>query len=184
MSEKANEHNYDRRADDRLGRDSRVRQEIFEQMSEIEDPVYRIMMTLMLKLQDETQNEIAGLTMVHQGYMAKFNGQLERITEQLEKMNKTEEALKKAVLNGHHNVHDDHHKWIEHQMKFDQACGTVLSNHGKDGLCEHARQMIEDQEVAKRRKWKVQDGIAEKAGLILFAIFAAALFPHLANYFK
>jgi hypothetical protein len=69
-------------------------------------------------------------------------------------------------------------------MKLDQACGLVLNRHGEDGLCEHARQMIEEKEVAKRRKWKVQDGIAEKAGLILFAVFAAALFPHLANYFK
>jgi hypothetical protein len=28
------------------------------------------------------------------------------------------------------------------------------------------------------------DGLYEKVGLILFAVFAAALFPHLANYFK
>jgi regulator of PEP synthase PpsR (kinase-PPPase family) len=173
-------HNFDRRADDRLGRDSRVRNEIFEQMSEIEDPVYRVMMTLMLKLQDETQAEIAGLTMVHQGYMAKFNNQLERITAQLEKMNHTEEALKKAVLSTHHTVHDDHHRWIERQMEQDKACSMIVNNHGPDGLCQVAKQALENDEVIKRRKWKVQDMIT--MGLVL--ILLASLFPNLVHYFK
>jgi hypothetical protein len=171
---------FNRRANDRLKADSKVRQEIFEQMSEIEDPVYRIMMTLMLKLQDETQQEIAALTLVHQGYMSKFNHQLEKMTEQLEKMNKTEEALKKVVLNGHADNHHDDHNWIREQRKYDQACGIVLNNHDKDGLCVFAKQAMEEQDVIKRRKWKVQDMIT--MGLVLVII--AALFPQYVGYFK
>ena len=171
---------FNRRVSDRTKLDSKVRQEIFEQMSEIEDPVYRIMMTLMLKLQDETQQEIAALTLVHQGYMSKFNHQLEKITEQLEKMNKTEEALKKVVLNGHADNHHDDHNWIREQRKYDQACGTVLNNHDKDGLCVFAKQAMEENEVIKRRKWKVQDMIT----MALAVILLATLFPNLAGFFK
>jgi hypothetical protein len=179
------QHNFDRRASDRNARqESKVRQEIFEQMSEIEDAGYRVMMTMMLKLQDETQTEIAAMTLLHQGYMHKFNTQLERITEQLERISKTGEQIKKDVLNGHAENHDDDHDYIKELRKQDVMCGLVLRQHGDDGLCEHARQMIEEKEVAKRRQWKMVDGIYEKVGLILFAVFAAALFPHLASYFK
>jgi hypothetical protein len=171
---------FNRRASDRTKLDSKVRQEIFEQMSEIEDPMYRVMMTLILKLQDETQQEIAALTLVHQGYMSKFNHQLEKMTEQLEKMNRTEEALKKVVLNGHADNHHDDHNWIREQRKFDQACGVVLTNHDKDGLCVVAKKALEEDEVMKRRKWKVQDMIT--MGLVLVII--AALFPQYVGYFK
>jgi hypothetical protein len=177
MSEKANEHNYDRRTADRVKNDSKVRQEIMEQMAEIEDPTYRVMLTIMLRLQDEMVTELTSTQLMMQGYMS-------RIAAQLEKISRTDEQIRREVLNGHSDVHNQHHHWIDSQMKLDQACGLVLNRHGEDGLCEHARQLLEEKEVAKRRRWKVQDGIAEKAGLILIGIVAAALFPHLASYFK
>jgi preprotein translocase subunit Sec63 len=177
MSEKANEHNYDRRTSDRVKNDSKVRQEIMEQMAEIEDPTYRVMLTIMLRLQDEMVTELTSTQLMMQGYMS-------RIAAQLEKISRTDEQIRREVLNGHSDVHNQHHHWIDNQMKMDAACGLVLNRHGEDGLCPVAKQAIEDQEVAKRRRWKVQDGIAEKAGLILIGIVAAALFPHLANYFQ
>jgi hypothetical protein len=171
------EHNYDRRATDRVKYDSKVRNEIMEQLSEIEDPSYRVMLTIMLKVQDELVTELSSTQLMMQGYMS-------RITAQLEKISRTDEQIRREVLNGHSDVHNQHHHWIDNQMKMDAACGLVLHRHGEDGLCPVAKQALEDQEVAKRRKWKVQDGIAEKAGLILIGIIAAALFPHLATYMK
>jgi hypothetical protein len=171
---------YNRRVSDRTKLDSKVRQEIFEQMSEIEDPMYRVMMTLILKLQDETQQEIAALTLMHQGYMHKFNTQLERITEQLDRISKTGEQIKRDVLNGHADNHDDDHDFIKGLRKQDAMCGIVLRQHDSEGLCEHARQMIEEREVAKRRKWKVQDMVT----LALAGILLATLFPNLVGFFK
>ena len=167
------EHNYDRRRSDQMPPESRVRIEIMEQLAEIESPEYRVVLTLMLRMQDETNV-----------YFSTLQAHLIQIHGELSKIQRSEEQVKQLVLNGYAEKHPEHHAWIDQKMKQDAACGLVLNRHGEDGLCEHARQMIEEREVAKRRKWKVQDGIAEKAGLILFAVFAAALFPHLAAYFK
>jgi hypothetical protein len=130
-------------------------------------------MTLMLRMQDETNV-----------YFSTLQAHLIQIHGELSKIQRSEEQVKQLVLNGYAEKHPEHHAWIDQQMKQDAACGLVLHRHGEDGLCPVAKQAIEDQEVAKRRRWKVQDGIAEKAGLVLIGIIAAALFPHLATYFK
>jgi hypothetical protein len=161
-----------RRASDHTT-DSKVRVEILEQLSEVEDAGVRVMLTLMLRLQDETNI-----------YFSTLQSHLIQIHGEIAKLQRTDDQIREAVLNGHTTVHEEHHRWIDTQIEQDAACRRVLTEHGTDGLCHVARQALEEREVAKRRKWKVQDGIAEKAGLILFAIFAAILFPHLASYFK
>ena len=164
---------FSRRATDGKAPDSKVRVDILEQLSEIESPEYRVVLTLMLRMQDETNV-----------YFSTLQSHLIQIHGELSKMQRSEDQIKQLVLNGHTEDHSKHHSWIDNQMKLDAACGVVLNRHGEDGLCEHARQMLEEREVAKRRQWKMVDGIYEKVGLILFAVFAAALFPHLATYFK
>ena len=161
-----------RRASDHTT-DSKVRVEILEQLSEVDDAGVRVMLTLMLRLQDETNI-----------YFSTLQSHLIQIHGELSKIQRSTDQLKKDVLNGHADNHDDDHDYIRGLRDQEAMCGLVLRRHDADGLCEHARQLLEEKEVAKRRKWKVQDGIAEKAGLILFAIFAATLFPHLTSYFK
>jgi hypothetical protein len=168
------EEQFNRRQSDRFKQESGVRKDIMEQMSEIDDPTYRVMLTMMLRMQDETQTEIAAMHLSMQAYMHQINIKLDKLT-------KTEDEIKKSVLNGHSETHHDDHNWIREQRKFDQACGLVLHKHGEDGLCDHARQMIEDREVAKRRQWKVMDGLAEKAVwlvvMFLGGLVVAKLFP-------
>jgi hypothetical protein len=167
-SDFAADHGFDRRTTDRLRHDSRARQEIINQMSEIEDPTYRVMLGLLIKMQDETVTELGTLQLMMQGYMSK-------IAHQLEKISKTDDDIRKAALNGHHGVHDDHHKWIESQMRQDEACNLVLHKHGEDGLCEMARQAVKDRDVAERRKWKIMDGLAEKMTWAIFLLIVGAV---------
>jgi hypothetical protein len=160
---------FSRRVSDGKAPDSKVRVDILEQLSEIESPEYRVVLTLMLRMQDETNV-----------YFSTLQSHLIQIHGELSKMQRSEDQIKQLVLNGHTEDHSRHHHWIDSQMKLDAACGVVLNRHGEDGLCEHARQMIEDKNVIKRRTWKVQDMIT--MGLVL--ILLASLFPNLVHYFK
>lgn len=161
------EHEFNRRQSDRMQAESRVRKEIIEQMSEIEDTQYRVMLGILIRMQDEMVGEIGALQLVVQGYMG-------RITSQLEKISKTDEQLRKEILNGHSAVHDTHHHWIDNQMKIDAHCSTVLDKHEEDGLCHVARKAIEDAKIAERRRWKIVDELASKAVWLVIGMVAYA----------
>lgn len=158
---------YNRRASDRYRTDSEVRKEILEQMSEIESVEYRVMLTMMLKIQDEMISEISFMQNMVQGYMGKISTELERIS-------KTDLEIKKAVLDPHTEVHPEHHKWLENHCT---TCTNIVGTHNEDGLCVYARQAKEASNVSKVRKWKVFDSIVEKIVLILLTIIAVQLFP-------
>ena len=160
---------FSRRVSDGKAPDSKVRVDIMEQLSEIESPEYRLVLTLMLRMQDETNV-----------YFSTLQSHLIQIHGELSKLQRSTEQIKKDVLNGHAENHDDDHDYIKDLRKQDAMCGLVLRQHGDDGLCEHARQMLEDRNVIKRRTWKVQDMIT--MGLVL--ILLASLFPNLVQYFK
>lgn len=160
------QYDYNRRHSDR-NRDSGVRKEIIEQMSEIEDPQYRVLLALILRQQDETSAELGDLRNMMREFMRD-------IKQSLGSIQRTDDQIKSIALNGHTDKHGTHHSWIDQQMAMDAHCGLIVGAHGEDGLCEHARQLIEDAKVAKVRRWKIMDGIAEK-GVWLLLMFVGGL---------
>jgi hypothetical protein len=155
---------YNRRATDR-SKDSQVRKDILEQMSEIEDPQYRVLMTLMIRLQDETAQEVNELRQM----MRSLIGSLRADIASLQRSDEWSRQ------------HRDDHIWVEGQRKLDQACGIVLNQHGEDGLCEVARKAVKAAEAAQRRKWRVMDDLASdatKIGIgIVITLLLAKFFP-------
>jgi hypothetical protein len=160
---------FDRRATDKHLKDSKVRQELLEQLSEIESTEYRVMLTLLLKMQDELVQEISGLHLVVTGYMGK-------IARDIEKISRTEDEIKKIALEPHVDVHPDHHKWLDNNGP---VCSKITQNHSPDGLCEWARQAKEDAAVNKVRRWKIVDNLAEKLLWVGLVIIGVTLFPHI-----
>ena len=165
-------HTFNRRATDATQAESKVKTDIINQMGEVEDQDSRVLLTLLLRLHEE-------MTQSFNAHFVTLNAHLIQIHTEIAKLQRTDDQIKTLVLNGHTEVHTDDHNWIAQQRKIEAACGLVLNKHGEDGLCEHARQMIEDAKVAKVRRWKVMDGLAEKLILVLLGILAAAMFPHL-----
>jgi hypothetical protein len=165
-------HQYDRRASDTSSANSKVRLEIMEQLSEIDSPEYRVVLTLMLRMQDETNI-----------YFSTLQAHMIQIHSEISKLQRTDDQIKALVLNGHTDTHHADHEYVKELRKSDLACSLVLNKHGDDGLCQHARELIEAKEVRKRRQWKLVDGLVEKGAwlLIMFAggVLVAKLFPHL-----
>lgn len=159
-----------RRQSDNQPQDSKVRREIMEQLTQIDNPEYRVVLTMMLRMQDETNV-----------YFSAIQGHMIQLHAELGKLQRTDDQIRAVVLNGHTDRHHTHHSWIDNQMNLDAHCGLIMGKHGDDGLCEHARQLIEDAKVAKVRRWKVVDSVAEKAVWVVLVfiggLIAAKYFP-------
>lgn len=66
-------------------------------------------------------------------------GVLEELGAKIDAMGSDERALREAVLNGHEDVHHDHHEWIARQMKAeeDSAASDAASRRRiRDGIIE------------------------------------------------
>ena len=166
-------HNFDRRAADRIAQaESKVKDDIINQMGEVDDQSSRVLLTLLLRLHEEMTHNFSA-------HFTTLNAHMIQIHTEIAKLQRTDDQIKTLVLNGHTEVHTDDHNWIAQQRKIEAACGLVLNNHDEDGLCEVARKALKEAEVSERRKWKIMDNLSETLVLVLIGIIAAALFPNI-----
>jgi hypothetical protein len=153
-----------------------VKDEILDHLSEVESVEYRILLTMMLKMQSEYSELLSNSFALLQAQLAQIQAEISRIQ-------KSEDELKRIVLNGHASVHDDDHEWIREKRRLDEACGKLISSHTKEGLCEHAKAQAEKEAVTKKRLWDVGDKVAGTVAtaLVMFVLglVIAKLFPHL-----
>lgn len=78
---------------------------------------------------------------------------LEEIGSEIRAMRADEQGLREAVLNGHTQVHDAHHEWVDRQIQ----------------------QEKEEAAAEKDSKRKIRDGLIEKVlGFVLIAAITAS----------
>lgn len=78
---------------------------------------------------------------------------LEEISDEIRLMRNDEQGLREAVLNGHTNVHDAHHEWIE----------------------EKIRQEKDDAKDDKQSRRKIRDALIERALWAALVVLIAGL---------
>lgn len=149
----------ERRSTDR----NAIRDDILAAINTLDDVNQRVVLTLLLRVVDD------------------IGGKIDRVLQD-------ERRIKDIVLNGHVDVHAQHHHWIEQQMaktsKVDEAVAFADARHKLGGYCDFAARKLEEEKVSKVRRWKVMDGLAEKVALIAAAFAGGVLFPHLARWFQ
>lgn len=93
---------------------AKLHSEILDQMMEVEDPNYRAVLGLLIKSDDLRHRRWDEMD-------RKIEDRLNAVDRKLDEILRDEERLRMIVLNGHVEVHDAHHRWVNDKMDVEKT---------------------------------------------------------------
>jgi hypothetical protein len=151
-------------ADDEI---EKLREDILNSMTKLEDPTYRAVLSLMLRVSTSQQKLL--------------NEMIQKVDVVIE----DDKRLRAIVLNGHLENHEDHHDWVDKHLNrnnnLDYMVSLVEDRKKHGGYCDWAHKKMTEEQTTHNSNRDFFRGILEKAlaaGLIFFLGFHfQRLFP-------
>jgi len=141
-----------------------IRSEILAQIGKTQDDHMRVVLLLLLGVLEAGAEEV------------------QKVGKKIDALRNDEDALRRAVLNGHASTHHDDHVWISEHRQLSQA-NQGLIDEARPLMAWVQQQMEYEQEARANRKTflqKIAEGAANQIGTILVtALVTWATLTHL-----
>lgn len=131
-----------------------LKSEILNQISKTQDENMRIVLLLLL------------------GVLEAGAEGMQQIADKIDELRNDEDALRKTVLNGIANIHEDDHHWLAEHRKGGAECDAMMER--AMPVIDWVEQQVKSETEAKaNRKSLVQKGLEAAAGQIVTILITA-----------